>query len=113
MSCCDDDLTCVKTEGLQLRYIFPDTGSQAVDLTGYTGQIRIAASEGATVLLSASATVTTNVVAFSIAPATLQTLPNGSPVSEPWVGVFEVDITSPASRVTRVQHGAIIVEKGV
>jgi hypothetical protein len=108
MNCCAE-LECVKTEGLQLSYSFTDD----FDLTGYSAEIRIALSEGDTVLLTAAGTVAVRTVSFYIPPATLQTLPNGVPVSAPWIGAFEVNITSPASFVTRLDFGTIVVEKGV
>lgn len=107
MDCCDG-LTFVRTEGVQLTYDFP----KSVDLTSWTAQMRIAASEGATVLLTVAGAVTAQRVSFTTAPG-LSSIPNANPVSDPWVGVFEVDLTAPGGQVERLHHGSVAIEKGV
>lgn len=110
MSCCEG-MTIVKTEGIQVTYSFPDNG---VDLTGYTASMRIAASEGATVLLTVAGTVSTSSVVFYSPPATVKAaIPDGTPISEPWYGVFETDVTSPGGVVSRIESGSFVAEKGV
>lgn len=110
MSCCDG-LTIVKTEGIQLTYNFP---AKRVDLTNYSATLRVSASEGATVLLTVAGIVTATTVVFYSPPATVQAaIPNATPISDPWVGVFEADVTSPSNVVSRIDSGTFIAEKGV
>jgi len=118
MSCDCEGIEAVKTETFVLTYVFPDD----IDMDQYSSQIRIAESEGATVLFQAgpfsgpngSVTQTSGSMSMiTIQKADLITLPNGDPVSEPWVGVFEVDLTHVSGNVTRLDYGPFVLEKGV
>ena len=117
MSCCDD-ITAVKTETFDWTWTFSDD----FDLTGYTARFRIAESQGASVLMEivqiatvndSRTVVTTSTVRTVINVPDLVTLPNGNPVSDPWVGVFECDLISPIGEVTRLDYGDFVLEKGV
>lgn len=110
MSCCDG-LTIVKTEGVQETYIF---SAAKVNLTGYTASLRVSASEGAAVLLNVAGIVTATTVVFYASPATVQAaIPNATPISDPWIGVFEMDVVSPSNVVSRIDSGTFVAEKGV
>ncbi len=116
MSC--ESVTANKKNHFVLSYIFP----ASYDFTGFVPEMRIAASEGASVLLTINSTetangslaqVTDNTIIFTVTPADLQSLPNGSPVSAPWEGRFEADVTSPGGIVSLLEKRALSVEKGV
>lgn len=116
MSC--DEFAFAKTEDAVWSYSFPPD----MDLTGYGCTARIAASEGAMALLSLSGSVTPNgskatvasqSVVVTITSSDLQALPDGSPVSDPWVGVFEVILISNDGVKTRLDHGSFVLSKGI
>lgn len=119
MSCDCEGMEAVKTETLVVTYVFPDD----IDMNQYSSQIRIAESEGATVLFQAGPFSGTNgsvtqtnghMSMITVQKADLAALPNATPISDPWVGVFEVDLThAPTGNVTRLDYGAFILEKGV
>lgn len=116
MSCCSESV--VKTETMVWTYTFPVN----YDLSTFTSSFRIAESEGATVLLTVDETPTVNgsrtlcserEVQVRIEIPDLQTLPDADPISDPWVGVFEMDVTSVTGTVTRIDYGEFVLEKGV
>jgi len=116
MSCCGEN--AVKTETYDVSYIFPVDYS----VTGFIARIRISESEGDAILLQVADTpnpngsytlCSGNVVRIVITVPDLVLLPNGDPISDPWVGVFEVDLIDTIGYTTRLDHGAFVLEKGV
>lgn len=94
------------------------------DLTGYTGELQIRASEAAE---SALLTLTTTATAegsvliydgrslgYRFARADVAaSIPDADDPDEPWEGVFEWVSTDPTGLTQRTAIGAAIVEKGV
>lgn len=116
MSC--EAVTANKKTHFVRSYVFPES----YDFTGFEPEMRIAASEGASPLLTINTTETANgsiaqaegrSIIFTVTPADLQSLPNGSPVSSPWVGVFEADVTAPTYVISLLEKRVLSVEKGV
>lgn len=92
------------------------------DLTGYAVTVTIAEEEGDTPLLTLTgiatangsiASATGNAITLLFKAADLQTLPNGTPISDPWVGMCEVRVTSPTGLVSLIERTAFILDKGI
>lgn len=117
MSC--NGVEAIRTEDFVRSYI-DLTGR--LDFTNYTASFRIAAKEGDPPLLSVSQSATPNgsstlcqgqSITVGIRPDDLQTLPLASPVSDPWVGWFEADITNLSGIVTSLDRGSFVLHRGI
>lgn len=117
MSC--NSRKAVKTEHWVVSYVDP---SGTLDFSDYGAELKIAVAEGSTALLTVNLSATANgsniivapsAIVVTVTPDDLATLPDGDPVTEPWVGAFELIITSVGGTKTRVDHGAFVLEKGI
>lgn len=107
-------IRCTKTADYPRSYSFP----ASVDLTGYTATFSVAASEGSATLLALSGTATANgsiitvtgqSISILLKAADLATLPSG----DPWVGLYQVRLTSQTGVTTRIDQDNIEVAGGV
>lgn len=117
MSC--NSRTAVKPEGWTISYVDP-TGT--MDFSDYGAELKIAAAEGSPPLLTVGLSATPNgssivvapsAIVVTVTPADLDTLPDGSPVTEPWVGVFQLMLTSVGGEKILLDSGAFVLKKGI
>ena len=95
----------------------------STDLTGYTAEFVVRATESAaTALLTVTETPTANasvvviadnLITLRLKKLDLQTLPAASDPDAPWEGWCELTVTAPTGLESRVWLLPIVVEKGV
>jgi len=117
----DDDgtLRVNKSADTEVTFPFPDS----YDFTGYTGDFQVrATADASTALLTVTETATVNgsvlifdgsVITVRLKVADLVTLPNASPASDDWLGVYQWVNTDPDGLVTQFAAGVITAQKGV
>lgn len=116
MSC--GGIRASKTTDKPRTYTFPADR----DLSGYAVTVTVAEEEGDTPLLTLTAVATANgssavtigsIISILFKALDLQTLPDGDPVTEPWIGMCEVRVTSPTGLVSLIERTAFILDKGI
>lgn len=117
MSC--NSRKAIKPEGWPIAYV---DLSDRLDFSDFGAELKIAAAEGSPSLLTVNLSATPNgsvitmtpgAVVVTVTPDDLDTLPDGDPVTEPWVGVFQLIITSVGGSKTVIDSGAFVLEKGI
>lgn len=91
-------------------------------LTDYNAAFVVADREGSAPRLTVSATPTTNgsratvtaqSISVSLRKADLQILPDGDPMTDPYVGIAECRLIAPDGIVTLVERTPFIAHKGI
>ncbi len=111
---CKTDIVAQRFADLRIVYTFPN----AYSFGGWSYDMQIRDSEGGTLRLTIPAgasnvTFSGDQVILKIKAAELQTLPLGSPISEPWVGVYDIHLIDPEGFRNYFVGGDFIVNEGV